>query len=539
MKRGLVASLVGLLCLSAAPALSAVRTYVVAVGNNAPPVRIATEEALSTLRYADDDAASLVRLGREVGADTTLLSVLDEDSRRRFPELAQSAEPPTLSALRRVVARLKQSIESDLARGDEPIVIFFYSGHGILSQDAPPALSLLDAPLTRAVLYDDILAPLPARYIHLIIDACHAEAVVRPRDARAESSTLSDAEREAYETRATLRRFPNVGAVIATSSSAQAHEWDVYQRGIFSYQVMSGLRGAADTNGDGSVEYSELYAFLGAANAQVADPRARLSVVVRPPPLNPSAPILDSSAARTRQAQLSGPWPSAQGFFVEDERGNRLLEMRPESGFRFRLLLPSDQVLYLRSGALEARLEIKPGDQRAISKLQLATPRARARGALEASLVRGLFVTPFGPAYYRGFVDARPELSPVRPGPPEAPEPLSSAATASDRMGSRSPTLGIVVVGGAAALTVASVIASVSTISARSRYDATTLERPATEARRDFTRDRALAIGTGVGAALLGGVGVWLLWPSKSSQQLAAGLRLDGEHRELSARLVW
>jgi hypothetical protein len=521
----------------AAPAFAATRGYLIAIGNNVAPSE-APEETLPTLRYADDDAAAFARLGREAGIDVTLLTVLDADSRRRFPELTSLAEPPTLAVLRRTVSAVKKRIEADLANGDEPALIFFYSGHGSITPNAPPSLALLDEPLTRTVLYDDVLAELPARYVHVIVDACHAEAVVRPRDGRAEAAAVTPQDIEAYETENTLRRFPEVGAVIATSSDADAHEWDVYQHGVFSYQVLSALRGAADTNVDGKIEYSELYAFLGAANAQVTDPRARLRVLVKPPPVNPSAPILDTSAARVLQARLEGPSPRGEPLYVEDERGDRLLELRPEPGFRFSLTLPSDQVLFVRTGRLEAKFRAKAGERVNLATLRLAPPVARSRGALEVSLARGLFATEFGPTYYRGFVDARPDLPPVGPSP-LPPVPATDAAATRDTTGPRSTTGAVIAFGTAGVLAATSIVAGVGAVNARSSYDATDVERQASEARHDFYRNRGIAIGTGIGAGVLAAVGVFLLLEPKHEKQVLAGLRVARDRAEISARLRW
>src|SRR5262249_43757609 len=57
-------------------AAAGTRFYVIAIGNNEPPLRTAKDggETLAPLRYADDDASAIARLGRELGAETTLLT---------------------------------------------------------------------------------------------------------------------------------------------------------------------------------------------------------------------------------------------------------------------------------------------------------------------------------------------------------------------------------------------------------------------------------------------------------------------------------
>jgi hypothetical protein len=429
-------------CASARGAVAETRTYVIAIGNNAPPEPARGGNG-ALLHYADDDAAAMAAFGLERGAQTELLAVLDTESQRRFPALAAVARPPTLAQLRRIVASLRQRFEADARQGHDPVLLFFYSGHGVIAPDGPPALTMLDGPLTRAVLYDEVLAVLPARYVHLVIDACHAEAVVRPRDVQAELSPARDADLEGYAAKNTLRRFPNVGAVVATASAAEAHEWDQYQRGIFSYQILSGLRGAADINRDGLVEYSELYAFIGSANAQVVDPRARLDVIVRPPAVNARAPLADLTPLSRRGATLSGVGPGLGRFHVEDERGNRIAEMLPEPGYRFRLFLPGGAPLCFRTDDGEEWFRLEPGEQRGLDSFRPRATTARARGAMEVSLRNGLFATPFGPTYYRGFVDARPELAAV---PAASPEPVATlshvpAPALDDRRRSATPAL--------------------------------------------------------------------------------------------------
>jgi uncharacterized caspase-like protein len=185
------------------------------------------------------------------------------------------------------------------------VVLVFYSGHGRRREDGPASLTLLDGELTQKVLYEHILGALQARYVHLLVDACHAEAVVHPRDAQAAVVDAAPADVASYLSEKTLARFPHVGAIVASTSSAQAHEWDVYQRGVFTHEVLSGLRGAADVDGNGQIEYSELAAFLAAANRSVRDPRARLETVVRPP--SPQ-----SRGAAGRPARAAGGEPPAR-----------------------------------------------------------------------------------------------------------------------------------------------------------------------------------------------------------------------------------
>jgi len=277
------------------PAAAKTKYYGIVIGNNAAPARSegAPHAPLSTLKFADDDAASMTAFLAEFGAETRLLTVMDADTQRRYPELVARARPPSLVELRRAIAEYAVSVARDERAGDESVLVFFFSGHGVDDVGERSFLSLLDAPLTQALLYDEILPHLPGRAVHLIVDACHAEAVVRPRDLNVGIGDVTEDDRARYRARWTLDRFPHVGAVIASNVSAQAQEWDRYRQGVFTHEVLSGLRGAADVNGDGRVEYSELEAFLAAANRSVRDDRARPSVLVRVPAIDARAPLVN------------------------------------------------------------------------------------------------------------------------------------------------------------------------------------------------------------------------------------------------------
>jgi uncharacterized caspase-like protein len=221
--------------------------FSLAIGYNGAP---ADAGAVRPLHYADDDAAAFHQLARQLSRRSYLLAILDADTQARFPGLATEAGPPSLQEIDRTVAALNRQLAAASQAGLEPVVLVFYSGHGRRREDGPASLALLDGELTQKVLYDHILGALQARYIHLMVDACHAEAVVHPRDAQAAVIDVAPADVAGYLSDKTLARFPHVGAIVASTSSTQAHEWDVYQGGVFTHEVLSGLRGAAAVAGN-------------------------------------------------------------------------------------------------------------------------------------------------------------------------------------------------------------------------------------------------------------------------------------------------
>jgi hypothetical protein len=488
---------------SAAPAAAAEKRtarFTLAVGYNGTPPG---EPGLEPLKFADDDAAAMYRLARELGQTGILLAEPDADTRRRLPDLTEEARPPTLAELRRAVAELNAAIGAAKRAGAETTLLLFFSGHGVVGGEA--GLAMADGRLTHDRLYDEILAELQADVVHLVVDACHAEAVVRPRDLRATSVPTPAEDLGTYLEQRTLARFPHVGALVASTTAEQTQEWDAYRSGVFSHEVLSALRGGADIDGDHRIEYSEVAAFLSAANRNVVDPRARPTVLVRAPSRRPHAAVVELSRSE-RAATLGGRAAALGSFYVEDARGNRLCSLNAEPGHRVELLLPAGVGLFLRSKQGEAETTLAPRSARAFDELVWRPQEARARGAVERSLRQGLFASRFGPSYYSGFVDRSEDLVAVAipaveigsDAPPAGKEPRSRAGAWAAW-------------GAAVPLTVAAGVFGGLALNARSDVLSARFERDSTIAHDRYVTYGATAIGFAAGAVVAGVVG-YVLW---------------------------
>lgn len=513
-RRGKAASLgAGIAILAGAAAWPAAASaeelrYALIVGNNSAPPS-ANGDRLAPLAFADDDAFAFYELRRELGDQAVLLAAPDDDTRRRYARSAPAAAPPTEAALDQAVARLAAQMRSERRAGRTQVLSFFYSGHGALGEDGQSALTLLDGLLTRRALLEKVLDRIPADVVHLSIDACHAEDLVRARDASTRVVALSREDVDDYLAQSTLARHPNVGMALANSRSGDAHEWDAYQSGVFTHQLISALRGAADVNGDGRVEYSELGAFLAAANREVEDPRARLKALVRPPAAHPHAAITDFSGGPA-VARLTGITAARDAFSVEDGTGYRLVEGRPELGFTMTVALPANRTLFLRRGEHETEFVLRPGADLDFRSLALRPRASRTRGSLESALRVGLFAAQYGPAYYRGYVDRADGVTvpAVVSGARvlEAPSPAESQPARGARL---RPWLG----GAAAALLGSSVVFGGLAFDAW-RDNQGAVERASADASDRFRLDTALAAGflvsgvaCAVAAALVSGGG--------------------------------
>jgi hypothetical protein len=480
MKRvGLALALLIASQLRAAAAEVEQRTFALVVGfNGRPPT--ATDESSQPLRYADDDALAFYQLQKELGAEAILLTVADAETRRRYPAVVDGVRPPTMDEIARSIAALNTSMDAAVRKGMKPAFTFFYSGHGARDASGEAALTLQDGTLSQTAMRRQVLDQIRAPVVHLFIDACHAAAVVRPRDVDAKTVEIRPEDMLEHLSRTSTVYYPHVGLIAASSSGTATHEWDLYQSGVFTHEVISGLRGVADVNHDGRVDYDELAAFLAAANREVQDPRARVVSVIQPPATSTHA-VLSRLGARSTIGSLNGIPATLGRFFIEDRRGNRILDGHAEPGFSIRVGVPPDELLFLRNGDQEAELTVKAGGETQFGALAFRTRQLHPRGAMETSLRDGLFLMPYGPAYYSGYVD-RLE------GAPDAPAVSTVASTSTKR------ALVWTLRGGAATMLATSAVFGALAWNARTDFEGAQFQRPASEASDRYHLDTTLAI---------------------------------------------
>ncbi|MCP3142976.1 caspase family protein [Pyxidicoccus xibeiensis] len=365
------------------------------------------------LRYADDDGARYHELLAPRVREAVLLSVLDAETQVLHPGLAAKTRPPTRAALKETLTRLNARMAEDRARGERPVLYFVFTGHGKRGAAGEGTVSLLDGPFTRTDLFEGVLAPSQASFVHLIVDACDSYYFVHSRGALPVGPAHTEAVKGLLATRE-LERYPQVGVVLSTSTEQESHEWSAIRSGVFSHLVRSALTGAADVNADGRVEYSELHAFVAAASQGAEDVRGRLAAFVRPPSLDRTASLADLGS-RAAVGYLMVPTGTEGRLWVEDSRGLRVAEFHKERERSLVLALPTGRAYFLRRSGREAAFTfaragaVVDGGGLAWRETALAS-----RGAVQDALRDRLFSVPFGSRFYRGYV-ASLELPPVTP----------------------------------------------------------------------------------------------------------------------------
>ncbi|HEX8950897.1 MAG TPA: hypothetical protein VF945_03580, partial [Polyangia bacterium] len=375
------------------------------------------------LQFADDDGAKTWELFSLFADRTALFVVLDADTARLHPDAARAAESPERAAIFDKLARFNAEMARDLDRGDEPELFFIYAGHGDVDGTGQGYINLRDGKLTRAELYRDVIAPSKAKFVHVVVDACKSYFLVNARGSNKrwvddsvppEEGAAGDAHLQAFLEEEQLERHPRAGVIVATSGDQETHEWSRYRGGILSHELRSALSGAADVNGDGRIEYSELRAFLAAANARVRNPEARVEVFARAPALDRHRALIDLRQASPLARYLHFGAGLGGRFYVEDDRGVRVADLNKEASSAFDVLVSARHAYYVRSEDQEA--EARVGDRRVeVSSLPWHARAIAARGAIDATFRNDLYREPYGRGFYDGFVATSGDL-PVEEG---------------------------------------------------------------------------------------------------------------------------
>jgi hypothetical protein len=414
----LLLALIACVTLSSAAARAEVRRYAMIVAHSGN-----AGGDLAPLEYADDDGARYHELFGQLADEVLLYSVLDATTQQLHPASARSARmprrPDVLRGLGELFARMKQDGDA----GHETVFYFVLVGHGTIGDGGEGSVALLDGAFSRTDMFHEVLAKSPATTNHLIVDACNAYYLVHRRGDGA-APPRKDAV-QAFIAREDLGRYPNTGVLLSTSSEKDTHEWSAYRAGVFSHELRSAMAGGADVNGDGEIAYSEIAAFVAAANQHVTD-KARVEVFARPPAANVTRPLVDLRAARfTHWLRVPAGMPSR--IFLEDQRGVRYADAHVggQHPVVFGLVPSAHYFVRTSDGARETRIDLDHRRRIDLDRSRMRVAAVSSRGAVEQSFRLHLYAEPFDANFYRGFVAAQGGVSvPLdaprwRPGPPD------------------------------------------------------------------------------------------------------------------------
>ena len=158
------------------------------------------------------------------------------------------------------VANVRHEIEEWLpsVTKDDDRVLIYFAGHGFVSGGkgwlAPYDVDIHNIPATAYpmdALGSAVGGKIKGKWKVLITDSCHSGAITPETDRKQVNDTLLDLQKSLFSLTASRDR----------EQSFESDKWGG-GHGIFTYYVVKGMEGEADTNGDGVVDADELAEYV-------------------------------------------------------------------------------------------------------------------------------------------------------------------------------------------------------------------------------------------------------------------------------------
>jgi len=289
------------------------------------------------LRFAEDDARRmaqvLVELGHYDASDVqTLLR----------PDAAH-----LLAAVDDVAARAR----ANAAHGDQTQVLFYFSGHARAN-----AVNLGSEELSLATLRDRLRA-VPSTITIVVLDACQSGSFSR----------VKGAEPAADFSYNSVSGLTQKGLAVMASSTAEelSQESDELKASYFTHHLVTALRGAGDTDGDGRVSLDEAYRYAyrrtlaSTARTQVGEQHVTLETDLAG---QGEVPVTFPAEAR---AKLDLPAALEARVLVQQRpSGAVMADVQKAPGAPVRLALVAgnyDAVVAQKSGIVECHVTVSDG----------------------------------------------------------------------------------------------------------------------------------------------------------------------------------
>jgi hypothetical protein len=191
------------------------------------------------LQYPDNDALNLFAFLRspEGGAipSKNIINLVDKVATRRN----------ILDSLNAMLTRVTK----------KDMVIFYFSGHGIKGAFLPIDY---DGTFEKVVYHHEIYSALQqsnAQFKMCIADACHAGSM------QEQKGFLGSSQTDFYQNSQSVQS--DFAMLLSSTSSENSAEADRLQQSVFSYYLIKGLEGQADTNRDKRISIQELFNYVG------------------------------------------------------------------------------------------------------------------------------------------------------------------------------------------------------------------------------------------------------------------------------------
>ncbi len=350
------------------------------------------------LRYAEDDARRMADVLKQLGryGDADLRVLVRPDGAKLF------------AAIDDIAAKIR----ADQAKGEQAVLVFYYSGHARAS-----SFSLGGEELPVAALREK-LAKVPSTLTLVVLDACQSGQFAR----------IKGAEPAADFSFNSVARLTTKGTAVMASSSAQelSQESDELHSSYFTHHLVVGLRGAADADGDGRVSLDEAYRYAyrrtlaSTAQTQVGGQHVTFETDLAG---QGDVPVTYPADARS-QLELPGPL-EAKVLVQHKPSGSVVAEVQKSKGAPLRLAFVAGSY-----EAIVREAAMVPAGHVLKCKLSLTDERVTQLDTSACETVRAVGVA-------KGDGESGGDDKPWVDGPPPWPErdsPLDADATSAPRV---------------------------------------------------------------------------------------------------------
>ncbi len=144
---------------------------------------------------------------------------------------------------------------------ENDLVTFFYSGHGLKGAFLPTDYDGSNIRLFHSDV-NDLLAECSARYKLVIADACNSGSYLASKSVN--QTVFKQTKYEAQDAffRELNRASPGTAFILSSQADEESLEVSTLHQSIFSYFVLQGMKGEANTNNDEVITVQELFDYV-------------------------------------------------------------------------------------------------------------------------------------------------------------------------------------------------------------------------------------------------------------------------------------
>lgn len=145
--------------------------------------------------------------------------------------------------------------------GENDLVTFFYSGHGLKGAFLPADYDGSNVRLFHSEV-NDLMTACPAKYKLVIADACNSGSYLASKSVKNDVFRSSQQDAQDAFFRELNRASPGTAFILSSQADEESLEVSTLHQSIFSYFVVKGMKGEANVNDDEVVTIKELFDYV-------------------------------------------------------------------------------------------------------------------------------------------------------------------------------------------------------------------------------------------------------------------------------------